>query len=75
MLLTADHGNLEMMRDPSTGQAHTAHTTGPVPLVYLGRRAHLADDGALRDLAPSILALLGLPAPAQMTGRSLVELG
>lgn len=73
MLLTADHGNLEMMRDHATGQAHTAHTTGPVPLVYLGRRARLAAEGALKDVAPSLLHLLGLPQPAQMKGRNLVE--
>jgi 2,3-bisphosphoglycerate-independent phosphoglycerate mutase len=73
MILTADHGNLEMMRDPATGEPHTAHTVGPVPLVYLGRRAHLRDDGSLRDIAPTLLALLGLPAPQEMTGRSLVE--
>ncbi len=73
MLVTADHGNLEMMRDASTGQAHTAHTVGPVPLVYLGRPATLRAGGALRDLAPTVLALLGQPIPAAMTGRSLVE--
>jgi 2,3-bisphosphoglycerate-independent phosphoglycerate mutase len=73
MLLTADHGNLEMMRDEATGQAHTAHTTGPVPLVYLGRRARLLPGGALKDVAPSLLHLLGLPQPAQMKGRNLVE--
>jgi 2,3-bisphosphoglycerate-independent phosphoglycerate mutase len=73
MLLTADHGNLEMMRDVATGQAHTAHTTGPVPLVYLGRRARLAPDGALKDVAPTLLALLDLPQPPQMKGRNLVE--
>jgi 2,3-bisphosphoglycerate-independent phosphoglycerate mutase len=73
MLLTADHGNLEMMRDPLTGQPHTAHTVGPVPLVYLGRRATLADGGSLRDLAPTMLDLLGLPKPAAMTGHSLVR--
>jgi 2,3-bisphosphoglycerate-independent phosphoglycerate mutase len=74
MLLTADHGNLEMMRDESTGQAHTAHTLGPVPLVYLGRPARLRGDGALKDVAPSLLHLLGLPQPAQMKGHNLVEL-
>nr|WP_281377994.1 2,3-bisphosphoglycerate-independent phosphoglycerate mutase [Chiayiivirga flava] len=73
MLLTADHGNLEMMRDAATGQAHTAHTTGPVPLVYLGRRATLAADGALKDVAPTLLHLLGLPQPADMLGRNLVR--
>ena len=67
MILTADHGNLEMMRDPVTGQPHTAHTVGPVPCVYLGRRA------TLRDLAPTLLQLLGLQQPAAMTGHSLVR--
>lgn len=72
LLITADHGNLEMMRDPETGQPHTAHTVGPVPFVYVGERAaHLRDGGALRDVAPTVLDLLGLPAPAEMTGRSL----
>ena len=74
MLLTADHGNLEQMRDPTSGQPHTAHTTGPVPLVYLGRRATLEQEGALRDIAPSLLALLGIQAPPEMTGRNLVQL-
>jgi len=74
MLLTADHGNLEQMRDPASGQPHTAHTTGPVPLVYLGRPATLAGDGALRDIAPSLLHLMGLPQPPEMTGRNLVTL-
>jgi 2,3-bisphosphoglycerate-independent phosphoglycerate mutase len=73
MLLTADHGNLEMMRDPVTGQPHTAHTVGPVPLLYLGRKATLVDDGSLRDLAPTMLDLLDLPIPAAMTGHSLVR--
>ena len=76
MLVTADHGNLECMRDESTGQAHTAHTLGPVPLVYLGRdRAALAPGGALCDLAPTVLALMDLPQPVEMTGRSLVSFG
>ena len=77
LLVTADHGNLEMMRDPDTGQPHTAHTNGPVPLVYLGTRsdAILREGGALRDVAPTVLDLLGLPAPAEMTGRSLFARG
>src|SRR5690606_18777830 len=65
MLLTADHGNLEMMRDERTGQPHTAHTTGPVPLVYFGRAARLRDDGALKDVAPTLLHLLGIAQPAE----------
>lgn len=73
MILTADHGNLEMMRDPQTGEPHTAHTTGPVPLVYFGRPATLADDGALKDVAPTLLHLLGLAQPAEMSGHNLVE--
>ena len=72
MLVTADHGNLEMMRDPATGQPHTAHTVGPVPLIYVGARDQaLRDGGSLRDVAPTLLDLLGLPQPAEMTGRSL----
>ncbi len=74
MLVTADHGNLEMMRDPVTGEPHTQHTVGPVPLVYVGRKARIASGGALRDLAPTVLALMGLPQPSEMTGRNLVEL-
>ena len=73
LLVTADHGNLEMMRDPQTGQPHTAHTVGPVPFVYLGPRpATLRSGGALRDVAPTILDLLGLPKPADMSGTSLL---
>ena len=71
MLISADHGNLEMMR-ADDGQPHTQHTVGPVPLVYVGRKAHL-QSGALRDLAPTVLALMALPQPAEMTGRSLVS--
>jgi 2,3-bisphosphoglycerate-independent phosphoglycerate mutase len=72
MLISADHGNLEQMLDEN-GVAHTQHTVGPVPLVYVGRKAKLRR-GALRDLAPTVLALMGLPEPAEMTGHSLVEL-
>jgi len=74
LLVTADHGNLEQMSDPSTGQAHTAHTAGPVPFVFVGPRvATLRAGGALRDVAPTVLDLLGLPVPEAMTGRSLLE--
>ena len=74
LLITADHGNLEMMRDPETGQPHTAHTVGPVPLIYVGTRsdARLRDGGALRDVAPTMLALLGIDQPAEMSGTSLL---
>ncbi|MFP4207694.1 MAG: 2,3-bisphosphoglycerate-independent phosphoglycerate mutase [Wenzhouxiangella sp.] len=72
MLITADHGNVEQMSDPETGQPHTAHTLNPVPLLYHGPRPpKRIDDGSLRDLAPTLLALLGLAKPAAMTGRSL----
>lgn len=73
LLVTADHGNVEMMRDPETGQPHTSHTVGPVDLVYVGARSTaLRGGGSLRDVAPTILDLLELPRPAEMTGRSLL---
>jgi 2,3-bisphosphoglycerate-independent phosphoglycerate mutase len=71
MLVTADHGNFEQMT-ADDGQPHTQHTVGPVPLVYVGRAATL-EHGALRDLAPTVLALMALPQPAEMTGHSLVR--
>ncbi len=71
MLISADHGNLEQMLDED-GVAHTQHTVGPVPLVYVGRKASLRN-GALRDLAPTVLALMGLPQPPEMSGHCLVE--
>ncbi len=74
LLITADHGNVEQMLDPETGQPQTAHTTTPVPLIYVGRDAELAADGALCDIAPTLLQLMGLNQPAEMTGRSLVVL-
>jgi 2,3-bisphosphoglycerate-independent phosphoglycerate mutase len=74
MLITADHGNAEQMFDTETGQPHTAHTTNPVPFLYVGRPATLAATGALEDIAPTMLTLLGLPVPPEMTGRTLVTL-
>ena len=75
-LITADHGNCEQMEDPNSGQVHTAHTTGPVPLIYVGpRKVSLSDDGSLSDVAPSLLTLMGLEQPTEMTGRSLVRIG
>ena len=74
LLVTADHGNCELMRDPQTGGPHTAHTTNPVPLVLLGgRNRALAAQGRLADLAPTLLELMGLPKPREMTGVSLLE--
>jgi 2,3-bisphosphoglycerate-independent phosphoglycerate mutase len=72
MLLTADHGNIEQMRDLETNQPHTAHTTNPVPLVYVGGQKTLQDGGNLADIAPTMLAILGIDQPAEMTGRSLI---
>ena len=73
LIVTADHGNVEQMSDPETGQAHTAHTLNPVPLVYRGRPAKVEPNGSLRDIAPSMLALLELPIPTAMTGRPLIH--
>jgi len=74
MLITADHGNAEQMFDNVTGQAHTAHTVNPVPFVYIGRKAKIAATGALEDVAPTMLYLMGLAIPPEMSGHSLVEL-
>ncbi|MHB8535244.1 MAG: 2,3-bisphosphoglycerate-independent phosphoglycerate mutase [Sulfuricaulis sp.] len=74
MLITADHGNAEQMFDFETGQPQTAHTTNPVPFVYVGRRATLASNGALEDISPTMLYLMGLPQPAEMTGHTLITL-
>jgi len=72
VILTADHGNAEQMIDHSTHQAHTAHTLNLVPFVYVGRPAKVASTGALRDLAPTLLYMMGLPKPEEMTGHSLI---
>ncbi len=74
IIITADHGNAEQMIDHVTQQAHTAHTLNLVPFLYIGRKAGLIEGGALRDLAPSLLAMMGLPQPAEMTGRSLIRI-
>jgi 2,3-bisphosphoglycerate-independent phosphoglycerate mutase len=75
LLITADHGNVEMMRDPKTGQPHTAHTTNPVPLLLVNPPAGVSGlrDGKLADIAPTLLALLGLPQPKAMTGHALLR--
>ncbi|MEJ2142248.1 MAG: 2,3-bisphosphoglycerate-independent phosphoglycerate mutase [Gammaproteobacteria bacterium] len=73
MLITADHGNAEKMYDEETGQPHTAHTTNPVPLIYVGRDAQLEATGALSDIAPTMLYLMGLEQPVEMNGHALVS--
>jgi len=72
LFITADHGNCETMIDPTTGGVHTAHTTNPVPLVAVrADAADLRQGGALCDVAPTVLGLLGVEQPAEMTGRDL----
>lgn len=73
VLITADHGNAEQMTNAETGQPHTAHTTNTVPFIYVGPRAwRLRDTGTLRDIAPTLLTLLGIAKPTEMTGESLL---
>ncbi|MBN4075870.1 MAG: phosphoglycerate mutase (2,3-diphosphoglycerate-independent) [SAR86 cluster bacterium] len=73
-LITADHGNVEKMRDEKSGQSLTSHTDGPVPLVYVGKQAlRLKANGALSDIAPSLLSLMHLDPPTEMSGHSLIE--
>jgi 2,3-bisphosphoglycerate-independent phosphoglycerate mutase len=76
LLITADHGNVEMMRDPETGQPHTAHTTNPVPLLLVNPPAGVSglDDGRLCDVAPTLLRLLNMTQPKAMTGRVLLKM-
>jgi 2,3-bisphosphoglycerate-independent phosphoglycerate mutase len=74
MLVTADHGNAEMMIDPATGGPHTAHTTNPVPLIVVSedaQRINLRPDGSLQDISPTILGMLRYKQPKNMTGRDL----
>jgi 2,3-bisphosphoglycerate-independent phosphoglycerate mutase len=73
VLITADHGNAETMLDPATQQAHTAHTLNVVPFLYIGRKAKIAHGGALQDVAPTLLTMMGLPQPPQMTGKALIS--
>jgi 2,3-bisphosphoglycerate-independent phosphoglycerate mutase len=74
LLITADHGNAEMMVDPVSGGPHTAHTTNPVPFIFVSEEAKnykLRPDGSLRDISPTMLGLLGLDQPQQMSGGDL----
>jgi len=72
-ILTADHGNCDLMVDPETDEPHTQHTTNPVPFLVMDReRWLLAPTGTLGDVAPTVLELMGLAVPPEMTGRSLL---
>ncbi|MFT3741730.1 MAG: 2,3-bisphosphoglycerate-independent phosphoglycerate mutase [Gammaproteobacteria bacterium] len=74
-VITADHGNAECMYNPATGQPHTAHTTNLVPVIYVGRPATpVTEEGVLYDIGPTVLYLMGLEKPAEMTGRALFKL-
>ena len=73
LIVTADHGNCEMMKDPTTGGPHTSHTTNPVPVLVMGGPAGAIHDGSLADVAPTMLDLMGLPIPREMTGHSIVH--
>ncbi len=73
LLVTADHGNCELMRDPVTGGPHTAHTTNPVPVMLHNSGRAALHDGRLADVSPTLLDLMGIPQPAEMTGRSLID--
>jgi len=71
MLITADHGNADQMVDPETGETFTAHSTNPVPFIVCGKDVNLRNGGCLADIAPTMLKILDLPQPEEMTGKSL----
>lgn len=73
VIITADHGNAELMFDTENNQPHTQHTTNLVPLFYIGRKATLSDNGALSDLAPTLLKMMGVAQAIEMTGKSIVD--
>ncbi len=73
MLVTADHGNIEQMVNEETGEPYTAHTTNLVPLLFYGGKAELLEGGSLSDLAPTMLDILGIQKPVEMTGKSLLN--
>jgi len=74
VLITADHGNAEKMENKETGQVHTAHTSNVVPCIYIGRPAKMLETGALSDICPTLIDMLGLQKPSEMNGHSLIEL-
>ena len=74
LLITADHGNVEQMLDPETHQPLTSHTSGPVPLVYVGASdLTFTGEGSLCDIAPTLLYLMSMPVPDEMTGKVLLQ--
>jgi 2,3-bisphosphoglycerate-independent phosphoglycerate mutase len=72
VIITADHGNIEMISDASTGQPHTAHTTNPVPFIVDAKNVKLREGGILADVAPTVLDLMGIDIPPEMTGKSMI---
>ena len=72
LLITADHGNAEQRVDYKTGEPHTAHTTNPVPLILVGMENAKLKEGKLADLAPTMLEIMGLEKPQEMTGESII---
>jgi 2,3-bisphosphoglycerate-independent phosphoglycerate mutase len=73
LIVSADHGNCELMKDPETGGPHTSHTTNPVPVLVMNGPSAAIRDGSLADLAPTILDLMGIPVPREMTGHSILR--
>ena len=73
VIITADHGNCELMYDELHHQPHTQHTTNLVPLLYIGRNAYLQDGGSLEDIAPTLLTICGIDKPKEMTGKNLIS--
>jgi 2,3-bisphosphoglycerate-independent phosphoglycerate mutase len=73
LIVSADHGNCELMKDPETGGPHTSHTTNPVPVLVMNGPSAAIKDGSLADLAPTILDLMGIPVPREMTGHSILR--
>ena len=70
--ITADHGNIEQMKDPENGQPFTAHSTNRVPFILVGEKVRLKEGGLLADVAPTVLALKKIEKPEEMTGNSLI---